>query len=254
MISIMRQTLLKIIKVCVPIAVYILIWQLLSMLVGSRLLLLPSPTDTLRAMKEIVVSETGWRSIGMTVLRILCGYFSGCAVGVALAVLTSHFHVLDWLLKPMRSLIKTTPITSFALILLVSVVSGVVPVIVAMIVVIPMIWQTTEEAIGNRSEQLAEMAKIYLTPWKKLRYVSLPQILPTFFASASTALGFAWKAVITAEILALPKLGIGRQMQFHKIHIETPELFAWTLLVIILSVLLEHAFGLLLKKAGQRYD
>ena len=254
MISIMRQTLLKIIKVCVPIAVYILIWQLLSMLVGSRLLLLPSPTDTLRAMKEIVVSETGWRSIGMTVLRILCGYFSGCAVGVALAVLTSHFHVLDWLLKPMRSLIKTTPITSFALILLVSVVSGVVPVIVAMIVVIPMIWQTTEEAIGNRSEQLAEMAKIYLTPWKKLRYVSLPQILPTFFASASTALGFAWKAVITAEILALPKLGIGRQMQFHKIHIEIPELFAWTLLVIILSVLLEHAFGFLLKKAGQRYD
>jgi NitT/TauT family transport system permease protein len=205
-------------------------------------------------MKEIVVSETGWRSIGMTVLRILCGYFSGCAVGVALAVLTSHFHVLDWLLKPMRSLIKTTPITSFALILLVSVVSGVVPVIVAMIVVIPMIWQTTEEAIGNRSEQLAEMAKIYLTPWKKLRYVSLPQILPTFFASASTALGFAWKAVITAEILALPKLGIGRQMQFHKIHIETPELFAWTLLVIILSVLLEHAFGILLKKAGQRSD
>ena len=250
----MRRILLKILKTCVPIAVYILIWQLLSMLVGSRLLLLPSPLDTLRAMKDIVVSEAGWKSIGMTVLRILCGYISGCAVGVALAVLTSHFHVLDWLLKPMRSLIKTTPITSFALILLVSVFSGIVPVIVAMIVVVPMIWQTTEEAIKNRSVQLSEMAKIYLRPWQKLRYVSLPQILPPFFASASTALGFAWKAVITAEILALPKLGIGRQMQFHKIHIEIPELFAWTLLVIILSVLLEYMFKFVLKKAGQRYD
>ena len=250
----MRRILLKTLKICVPIAVYILIWQLLSMLVGSRLLLLPSPLDTLRAMKEIVVSQSGWQSIGMTVLRILCGYFLGCAVGVALAMLTSHFRVFDWLLKPMRSLIKTTPITSFALILLVSVVSGVVPIIVAMIVVVPMIWQTTEEAIKNRSVQLAEMAKIYLRPWQKLRYISLPQILPPFFASASTALGFAWKAVITAEILALPKLGIGRQMQFHKIHIEIPELFAWTLLVIVLSVALEYAFRFMLKKAGQRYD
>ena len=215
---------------------------------------MPSPIDTLKSIKEIVLSASGWRSIGMTVLRILCGYLLGCGTGVILAVLTAHFRACDWLLKPLRSLIKTTPITSFALILLVSVVSGMVPVIVAMIVVVPMIWQTTEETIKNRSVQLSEMSQIYLTPWKKLRYVSLPQILPHFFASASTALGFAWKAVITAEILALPKFGIGRQMQFHKIHVEIPELFAWTLLVILLSVLLESIIRFLLRKAGQRYD
>lgn len=244
----------KIAKFCVPIAVYILIWQLLSMLVGSRLLLLPSPLDTLRSMGKIVSSKSGWQSIGMTVVRILAGFLLGCAVGIGFAVLTSHSRVFDWLLHPLRSLIKTTPITSFALILLVSVISGAVPVIVAMIVVIPMIWQTTEEAIINRDVHLSEMAKIYLSPWKKLRYVTLPQVLPQFFASASTALGFAWKAVITAEILALPKLGIGRQMQFHKIHVEIPELFAWTLLVILLSVILENALKFALRKAGKRYD
>ena len=244
----------KIAKFCVPIAVYILIWQLLSMLVGSRLLLLPSPLDTLRSMGEIVSSKSGWQSIGMTVVRILAGFLLGCAVGIGFAVLTSHSRVFDWLLRPLRSLIKTTPITSFALILLVSVISGAVPVIVAMIVVIPMIWQTTEEAIRNRDVHLSEMAKIYLSPWKKLRYVTLPQVLPQFFASASTALGFAWKAVITAEILALPKLGIGRQMQFHKIHVEIPELFAWTLLVILLSVILENALKFALRKVGKRYD
>lgn len=244
----------KIAKFCVPIAVYILIWQLLSMLVGSRLLLLPSPLDTLRSMGEIVSSKSGWQSIGMTVVRILAGFLLGCAVGIGFAALTSHSRVFDWLLRPLRSLIKTTPITSFALILLVSVISGAVPVIVAMIVVIPMIWQTTEEAIKNRDVHLSEMAKIYLSPWKKLRYVTLPQVLPQFFASASTALGFAWKAVITAEILALPKLGIGRQMQFHKIHVEIPELFAWTLLVILLSVILENALKFALRKVGKRYD
>ncbi len=250
----MYPILRKIAKFCVPIAVYILIWQLLSMLVGSRLLLLPSPLDTLRSMGEIVSSKSGWQSIGMTVVRILAGFLLGCAVGIGFAVLTSHSRVFDWLLRPLRSLIKTTPITSFALILLVSVIAFAFRGIVARIFLIAMSWQTTEEAIKNRDVHLSEMAKIYLSPWKKLRYVTLPQVLPQFFASASTALGFAWKAVITAEILALPKLGIGRQMQFHKIHVEIPELFAWTLLVILLSVILENALKFALRKAGKRYD
>ncbi len=249
----MRRILLKVLKACVPIAVYIAVWQLLSMLVGNSLLL-PSPKETAAASLSVFGSPAGWHSIGSTLLRIMIGYILGCAIGVLLAVLTAHLPVFDWLLKPLRSLIKTTPITSFALILLVSLASGVVPVAVAMIVVIPMIWQTTEEAIRNRSEQLSEMAHIYLSFWKKLRYVTLPQVLPRFFATASTALGFAWKAVITAEILALPAFGIGRQMQNSKIYFDTPELFAWTLIVIVFSVLIETGIRFVLKKAGQRYD
>ncbi len=243
----------KIAKICVPIVVYILIWQLLSMLVGSSLLL-PSPWETLLSFGTILGSSSGWNAIGMTLLRIVTGYFLGCVTGVFLAVLTSHFPAADWLLKPLRSIVKTTPITSFALILLVSVVSGIVPIVVAMIVVVPMIWQTTEEAIKNRDPRLTEMGKIYLSPWRKLRYVTLPQVLPAFFATASVALGFAWKAVITAEILSLPRFGIGREMQSIKSYMETSELFAWTFLVIGLSVIIEKLFKTILKKAGQRYD
>ncbi len=223
------------------------------MLVGNSLLL-PSPCETLQSVRDVLTTGRGWQAIGLTLLRIVSGYLLGCTLGVALAVLTSHFETANWLLKPLRSLVKTTPITSFALILLVSVVSGIVPVIVAAIVVVPMIWQTTEEAIRNRSIQLEEMATVYLTPWKKLRYVTLPQILPRFFSTASVSLGFAWKAVITAEILSLPRFGIGREMQSIKSYMETSELFAWTLLVICMSVLMESGFRILLRKAGQRYD
>lgn len=249
----MHPILRKALKICVPVAVYIVIWLLLSILVGSSLLL-PSPYETALAACSILGSEAGWHAIGLTLVRILIGYVSGCAIGVVLAVLTAHSAAADWLLKPLRTLIKTTPITSFALILLVSVVSGAVPVIVSVIVVVPMVWQTTEEAIRNRSRELDEMARIYLTPWKKLRSVTLPQVLPQFLATASVSLGFAWKAVITAEILALPKFGIGRQMQNNKIYLDIPELFAWTLLVILFSVLIETILKTLLRKAGQRYD
>ena len=162
--------------------------------------------------------------------------------------------VFAWLLRPLRTVIKTTPITSFALILLITLVSDLVPIAVAAIVVVPMIWRTTEEAILGLDDKLAEMGRVFLSPWKHLRFVSLPQILPQFFATASTALGFAWKAVITAETLALPKRGIGNQMYLDKVYLDTADLFAWTLLVIICSVSIETLLGYLLKKAGERHD
>lgn len=251
--STIRRILLNLLKICIPIAVYILIWQVLSMRVDSSLLL-PSPKETALSVKSILSAPNGWRSLGATLLRIVIGYLFGCMCGVLLAVVTAHSRVLDWFLNPLRRLIKTTPITSFALILLVSVQSDRLPVIVAMIVVIPMIWQTTEEAIRGRDRQLNEMSKIYLSFWKKLRYVSLPQILPQFLATASTALGFAWKAVITAEILALPKTGIGREMQNDKIYYDFAELFAWTIIVIVFSVLIEAIFKIILKMVRKRYD
>ena len=251
--STIRQILLNVLKICVPIAVYILIWQVLSMRIDSSLLL-PSPKETWGSIKLILGSAEGWKILGTTLFRIIRGYLFGCVAGVLLAVLTSHFLVMDWFLNPLRSLIKTTPITSFALILLVSVQSDRLPVIVAMIVVIPMIWQTTEEAIRGRDQRLEEMSKLFLSPWKKLRYVSIPQILPHFLATASTALGFAWKAVITAEILAFPKVGIGRQMQNIKIYYDMADLFAWTLIVIAFSVVIESIFRNVIRIVRRHYD
>ena len=249
----MSEILRKVLKICVPIAVYVLIWQLLSMIFDSSLLL-PTPKETLTAILRILETSSGWLSIGATVLRILLGFLLGCACGVLRAVLTAHSKVLAWLLRPLRTIVKTTPITSFALILLIALVSGLVPVAVSAIVVTPMIWRTTEESILGLDDKLAEMGKVFLSPWKQLRYVSLPQILPQFFATASTALGFAWKAVITAEILALPKRGIGNQMYLDKVYLDTPDLFAWTLLVIVCSVSIETLIGYLLKKAGKSHD
>lgn len=249
----MSPILRKILKICAPIAVYLVIWQLLSILVDSSLLL-PSPIETAKAMAQIVSTSMGWRSILTSVLRILLGFLIGCVIGVLLAVVTANVKAAAWMLNPLRTIVKTTPITSFALILLISVVSGVVPVAVAAIVVTPMIWRTTEESIIGLDAKLKEMGKVFLPPFKQLRYVTLPQIIPQFFATASTALGFAWKAVVTAEILALPKFGIGNRMYQDKLYLDSADLFAWTLLVILLSVLIEKLIAFLLKKAGWKHD
>jgi NitT/TauT family transport system permease protein len=84
------------------------------------------------------------------------------------------------------------------------------------------------------------MAKTFgLSRWKILRQIYVPSVLPQFLAACTTALGFSWKSGVAAEIIALPKQSIGYRLYESKLRIETVDLFAWTLLVIVLSMLLE---------------
>lgn len=247
MISTMSAKVKKIFGKVLIVALYVLIWQGLSILVDSTLLL-PSPAETAKSFVRILRDGEAWIAVGMTFLRILAGFALGCIAGVLLAVLTANSRLARLLLSPLRTVVKTTPITSFALILLISVVSNLVPVVVSMIMVIPLIWHATETAILTRDPKLEEMGTLYWTWWKRLRYVTIPQVMSAFGAAATTALGFAWKAVITAEILALPAFGVGNELYLCKLYVEYADLFAWTLLVVLLAVGMEWAFRMLWKR------
>lgn len=226
---------------------YLAAWQALSMLVGSSLLL-PSPLDTGKSLLMILQDPLSWQDIGNTFLRLLAGFLLGIAAGILLAAITARSRFLRWLLNPLRLLIKATPVMSFVLLLLVSVVSNWVPVIVAAIMVAPLLWATTEQAILSLDPKLTEMGKVYLSPIQRLMHVELPQMLPQITASAVTALGFAWKAVITAEVLSLPRFAIGNRMYLSKLYLDTADTLAWTVWIVTLALLMEW----LLKRITER--
>lgn len=104
----------------------------------------------------------------------------------------------------------------------------------------PIIWDSLRTALLSTDPDLLEMAKAYR--FGKLRtvlHVYLPSSVGAYLSSILTALGLAWKSGIAAEVLCLPKLSIGRQLYESKIYLEMSDLFAWTTLVIILSVIME---------------
>ena len=233
-----KATIQKYIKYPILILFYIGIWQLLSILVGSSLLL-PSPLETGSRLLAIVRDPMSWVDIGNTFLRLFTGFLIGLAAGILLAILSANSKVIRFLLSPFRVLIKSTPVMSFVLILVVSVVSNWVPVVVSSIMVAPILWATTEQAILSLDPKLTEMSKLYFSPMRRIYSVSLPQMLPQMLASGVTALGYAWKAVITAEVLSLPRFAIGRQMYLCKIYLESADMIAWTILIVALSLVME---------------
>ena len=234
------------------VAVWLLLWQLASMAVGLPLLL-PSPLAVLLRWGQLCTGADFWLTVASSLLRILLGFLLGVLFGTALAGLCWRFRLVDALARPLLGVLKSTPVASFIILALVWVKTTWLATVISFIMVLPLIYANVREGIDSADRQLLEMAQVFrLSRRKTFRYCYLPAILPFFLSAISSALGFAWKSGIAAEVLGRPARAIGSQIYDSKIYLETPDLFAWTLVVILLSVLLERLAVHFVRWAGKR--
>ena len=234
------------------VAVWLLLWQLASMAVGLPLLL-PSPLAVLLRLGQLCTGADFWLTVASSLLRILLGFLLGVLFGTALAGLCWRFRLVNALARPLLGVLKSTPVASFIILALVWVKTTWLATVISFIMVLPLIYANVREGIDSADRQLLEMAQVFrLSRRKTFRYCYLPAILPFFLSAVSSALGFAWKSGIAAEVLGRPARAIGSQIYDSKIYLETPDLFAWTLVVILLSVLLERLAVRFVRWAGKR--
>jgi NitT/TauT family transport system permease protein len=99
------------------------------------------------------------------------------------------------------------------------------------------------------------MARVFrLPPLRTVRYIYVSQVLPYFRTGAAIGLGLCWKAGIAAEVIGIPTGSIGEKLYKAKIYLQTPDIFAWTLVIILISLLFERVFMSLLSRMISRLE
>ena len=118
-------------------------------------------------------------------------------------------------------------------------------------VTFPAIYFQVQEGIRSADHKLLEMAQVFeLAPWKKIWYLYRPAVLPYLAGSCRAAVGMGWKSGIAAEVIGVPDHTIGERLYTAKIYLETADLFAWTIVVLILCSLFEKIVFLVLESLG----
>ena len=229
----------RILRICLPLAFWLGVWQLLAMAIGKELLL-PTPVAVAKRLLELAVTAAFWRTVGLSLARIFSGAVIGTALGVAMACLCRRLWLFDVLFTPVIRIIRATPVASFIILVLLWVVTGRVPMVISALTVLPVVWENTMAGLAAVDPQLRELAGVYgMGAWRRLRFVTWPAVRPGLLAGISTAIGLAWKSGVAAEVLCTPRLAIGTQIYYAKLYLETPSLFAWTAMVAVLSLGLE---------------
>ncbi|MBR3294189.1 MAG: ABC transporter permease subunit [Oscillospiraceae bacterium] len=225
------------------------LWFALSVLIRQELLL-PSPWQVLRRLLALAGTRSFWRMTGSSILRVLIGIVSAALLGVLLAFLTHCSRLAHTLLAPLMTLVKSTPVASFIVLALVWIGRDLVPVFITGLIVLPVVWGNMSEALVSMDPKFLELAKVYRMPRLRiLRRITLPSVLPSFRAALSTSLGLGWKAGIAAEVLTVPKQSVGRMIYESKLYLETTDLFAWTVTVVVLSLIIERTLFMLIGRS-----
>lgn len=222
--------------------IWIVIWQIGAVLMNQPLYL-PTPYQTILAMGHLIMEANFLLSLGATFLRVMSGFAISVGLGILCGALSYKLKSIRFMLDPLVSMIKPIPIMSIIILLLVWLKGSNVPVMVCILLCFPVIYTNTLEGLTNVDPQLLEMAKVFKIPrWRKYREIIYPSVRPYLFSSIMVVIGFSWKAVVTAEVLSAPKYSMGYNLYNTKLYLNTEELFAWTIVIIIFSLLIEKVF------------
>lgn len=226
---------------------WIAIWQIASMIINKEMLL-ASPVAVIGAIIHLVGEGMFWSSIFRTFGSIAGGFFLAILLGLLFAVGSYLSLIFREMVTPLIKIIKTTPVASFIILALLWVDPENLSILISFLMVIPIIYTNVLLGLNNMDRNLLEMAKVFRMGWtKKIRYIYIPGLMPYFVSACSVGLGFCWKSGIAAEIIGLPKDTIGENLYEAKLYLMTKELFAWTFVIICVSVIFEKVILWLLK-------
>lgn len=229
---------------------WLLVWQAVYRLV-DRDIYLPSPLSVLTRLAELVQAAAFWKDVLLSVSRIVAGFLLSVAAATLLGVAAGLNPYVHMLFNPLVAAVKATPVISFIMIALFWFTSGNVPVFICFLMCFPIVWTHMVEGIRNIDRKLLEMAKLYRVKLSvTVRKVYIPALVPFFSPACLTALGLGWKVGVAAEVLSHPKSSIGSHLYEAKAYLDSAELFAWTLVVVLLSMAFEKTFAWSIRRLG----
>lgn len=229
------------------------VWELSALAVNQELYL-PTPAAVMRCLLTLIITSEFWISLGASIFRVVLGILVSIILGVLIAVLTSRSKALHGLLYPMITIIKATPVASFIILAIIWLGASKLPVFICALMVFPIVWAAISDGIAAIDKKHEELAKVFgFSFGKRLRYIYVPTIAPYFLSACKTSIGLAWKAGVAAEVLAVSPTSIGKHLFNAKTYYEVPELFSWTITVIVLSLIIEFFVTKLLKAVERKY-
>ena len=230
------------------------VWQI-SAIILDRSIFLVTPLAVAKTLLVLMSEQDFFSVVAFSLFRIFGGCFAAMTAGIILAVIASRFYIIKVMLLPFIQTIKSVPVASFIILCLIWLTSSNLSVFIAFLMVLPIIYTNMLQGIKTTDFKLLEMALFFRAGWvKKIKYIYLPHIKPYLISACSVSIGLSWKAGIAAEVIGIPDGSIGEKLYEAKVYLSSVDLFAWTVVIVFMSVMFEKIFLHLLKSFFLRLE
>lgn len=238
----------KIEKILVPLIFWFAIFWGLSLIVNNSILF-PSPLAVLVKMSEKLISYSFWLLFFKTGLKIVFALILSQSLGVIFAYLSYRSSFMRGISDSFMAFVKTSPVAVLTIILLVWLPASLISIFLVILVVLPQTYLSLLSSLDNIDRDVREMLDIFRVGSKnRLKYVYGRLMFQTLLSSFSFVWGFAWKSGISGEIISQARQSFGNLFYQAKIYLEIDEIFAYSILLVLLTFLLEKLILYLIRR------
>ncbi|MCH5263539.1 MAG: ATP-binding cassette domain-containing protein [Lachnospiraceae bacterium] len=247
----MKHKMRKQIRKAVIILFWLIVWQIAAVWTNNHILLV-GPVQVLRTFVQNMMQPDFFKTVFCSFARIGLGFFLALCIGLLLGAVSYRFSVAQELLEPVMVTLKSIPVASFVVLLLIWFGSSKLSFLISFLIVFPNVYVNTIAGLKSADVKLLEMAKVFgMGRLNRFFYIYRPALMPYLSSCLKISLGMSWKSGVAAEVIGLPDFSLGERLYMSKIYLDTAGLFSWTLVIVLISYLFEKAVLLLIKIFGE---
>jgi NitT/TauT family transport system permease protein len=220
-------------------AIFLVLWWLAAQRVPA--FILPGIDKTWHALLELIASGTFGQDLGITLYRVVAGFALAAVVGTPLGILLGANRRLGNYCEPVLSVVNTVSAAIWAIFALIWFgISNGTTIFVVFMEAMPLILTNVWQGAQSVNAEYVELARSFqMSRFKVMSKIYLPTVLPYFFSGARLAFGFGWRVSLVAETIGSSN-GVGYRLRQAADLVQTDQVFAWTLTMVVLMVVLEY--------------
>ena len=231
-------------------AFWLAVWVLVAALVAQPLIL-PGPGAVVVALLRLVCDAGTWAILVGSGARILGGLALAAVCGGVLAGVSSRSRAFARLVAPALSFVKATPVACVVVLLLIWLGSARVSIAAVFLMALPGVYFSLVEGLAQVNKPLEQMLRMHgVRGWRLFCAHTWREVLPFVLSCARAVIGMGWKAGVAAELIGMAVGTVGERVYQAKLLIETADLLAWTVLVVVASWACERVLVWLLQVSG----
>ncbi len=219
--------------------ILLVIWQVIATKINNDIYI-PKLQEVYTSFLEIIREKDFLLTVFWSFYRTIISFGVALILAIIIGVLSSMYPFLNNLLKPLNSIGKTIPTLVLVVLALIWFDKNSAPFVVGIAIVFPILYDGIVNTLTKKDKNLEEMMLIYEVPiGEKIKRVYIPNIIFYILRIFVPTISLAFKVVIAGEVHGQPKYGIGAAVQLEKMNFNTPGIFAWIIIIAIISLLFE---------------
>lgn len=236
-------------QVTISCIILLFLWQIIALKINNDIYL-PTLGQVFLSIKEIILEEGFILNVFSTISRCILSFVIALVTAFILGIISYSFNIFKNFLTPITSLASSIPNMVLIVLTLIWFNKESAPYIVVFIMVFPVLYDAVLGSMKNIDKGILEMASLYKISKKdKIFKIYLPSIKFSLLSILSSTISLGFKIVIAGEVYGQPVYGIGAMIQSEKVNFNTTAIFAWIIIIVIISSLLNLIEKILLRRA-----